>query len=692
MSVSDEIKARVDAVDFISRYVPLQRAGRSFKACCPFHQERTPSFVVFPETGTWRCFGACSTGGDIFSFLMQKENMDFREALQTLAQETGIQLPEQTDERNAQDRDLLYELNDKAALFFSSQLHRSQEAQTARDYLQRRGIDAQVAAQFKLGFAPDSWDALRNHLEQAGYSPHSLHRADLVKHNEERDSFYDSFRNRLIVPIHDRQGRIIGFGGRVLDDSLPKYLNTAETSLFHKSHVVYGLDRAYSAIRQADSVVIVEGYMDVIAAHQFGFENVVACLGTALTTEQLRQLQRYTGNFILALDADTAGQQATLRGLNQARQALRKDKPVLTPTSRHNHIGHRLNVNLRIITLEKGRDPDDIIRQDTDEWQELINSAAPLVDHFIRIVADQYDLDSAQGKAEAVAELIPLIADLNENDGTEQRHYIEELSELAGFPPHDRTIERLVLAKSYALRRPSEEGRHRRRFTRPQSGQAPAGAEPQTPPDSAPWEEAVDPAAADGQANGASPPPASDLAAIVPETKLENFLLSLLIYDPDLLIWQRGMTQELEISPLSSNDFQQIEYREIFGALRGFIASDEPWDINAFQETLSPSYYPVLSQLISQIMTMPEREPSEVQNALLKLLIRLRYTRLRENLSAMQFLLHDAQERADREAILQFSASINANRRDRHHLERVLARRSQVSYGNIRAEPGMAIA
>ena len=283
MSVSDEIKARVDAVDFISRYVPLQRAGRSFKACCPFHQERTPSFVVFPETGTWRCFGACSTGGDIFSFLMQKENMDFREALQTLAQETGIQLPEQTDERNAQDRDLLYELNDKAALFFSSQLHRSQEAQTARDYLQRRGIDAQVAAQFKLGFAPDSWDALRNHLEQAGYSPHSLHRADLVKHNEERDSFYDSFRNRLIVPIHDRQGRIIGFGGRVLDDSLPKYLNTAETSLFHKSHVVYGLDRAYSAIRQADSVVIVEGYMDVIAAHQFGFENVVACLGTALT-------------------------------------------------------------------------------------------------------------------------------------------------------------------------------------------------------------------------------------------------------------------------------------------------------------------------------------------------------------------------------------------------------------------------
>ena len=688
MSVTDEIKARVDAVDFISRYVPLQRAGRSFKACCPFHQERTPSFVVFPETGTWRCFGACSTGGDIFSFLMQKENMDFREALQTLAQETGIQLPEQTDERNAQDRDLLYELNDKAALFFSSQLHRSQEAQPARDYLQRRGIDAQVAAQFNLGFAPDSWDALRNHLEQAGYSPHSLHRADLVKHNQERDSFYDSFRSRLIVPIHDRQGRIIGFGGRVLNDSLPKYLNTAETPLFHKSHVVYGLDRAYKAIRDADSVVIVEGYMDVIAAHQFGFENVVACLGTALTEEQLRQLQRYTDNFILALDADTAGQQATLRGLNQARQALkRKAKPVLTPTGRM-HVEHRLSANLRITTLPEGRDPDDIIRQDTGTWQALINNATPLVDYYFGIVANQYDLDSARGKGEAVAELTPLIAELGDEE--ERQHYIQRLSRVVRI--EERTIEQRVTASARELRRPSEEGRHRRRFTRPQSGQAPAGAEPQTPPDSAPWEESVDPASADGQANGAPPPPTSDLAAIVPETKLESFLLSLLIYDPDLLIWQWGMTQELEIVPLSRNDFQQIEYREIFGALRGFIASDELWDINAFQETLSPSYHPVLSQLITQIMTMPEREPSEVQNALLKLLIRLRYTRLRENLSAMQFLLHDAQECADREAILEFSASINANRRDRHHLERVLARRNHISYGIIRAEPGIAIA
>ncbi len=690
MSVTEEIKARIDAVEFISRYVPLQRAGRSFKACCPFHQERTPSFVVFPETGTWRCFGACSIGGDVFSFLMQKENMEFREALQALAQEAGVQLPEEADKGDYSGRDLLYELNDKAAVFFRNQLHRNQGAQPARDYLQRRGINAEVASQFQLGFAPDSWDALRDHLVQAGYAPDVLHRADLVKHNVERDSYYDSFRNRLVVPIHDRQGRIIGFGGRVLDDSVPKYLNTAETPLFHKSHVVYGLDRAYRAIRQADSVVVVEGYMDVIAAHQFGFENVVACLGTALTEEQLRQLHRYTDNFILALDADTAGQQATLRGLNQARQALkRKAKPVLTATGRM-HVEHRLSANLRITTLPEGRDPDDIIRQSTSSWQELVSTATPLVDYYFGIVSKQYDLDSARGKGEAVAELTPLIAELGDEE--EQQHYIQRLSRLVRI--EERTIEQRVKASARELRHPPQEGRHRRRFTRPQSDQAMPEVESPTDSDFVPMDEDVDPGlTASNQANGetlSSPPP--DLAAIVPEAKLEVFLLALLIDEPDLLIWLAEKSQELEIAPLSGNDFQQIEYREIFGALRRFITSDELWDIGAFQETLSPTYHPILSQLTTQILAMPEREQGVIQNALLKLLIRLRYARLRESLSAMQFLLHDAQENENRDAILEFSSIINANRRDRHHLEHVMARSIQVFYGVTRAESGIAIA
>lgn len=647
MNVTDEIKARIDAVEFISRYVPLQRAGRSFKARCPFHEERTPSFVVFPESGTWRCFGACSTGGDLFSFLMQKENMDFREALQALAREAGVQLPEQGDAGKGQERDLLFELNAKAADFFHDQLHRDQEAQSARDYLQQRGINSQVAAQFQLGFAPNSWEALRDHLVEAGYSLDTLHRADLVKYNEARDSFYDSFRNRLMIPIHDRQGRIIGFGGRVLDDSIPKYLNTAETPLFHKSYVVYGLDRAHKAIREADRVVIVEGYMDVIAAHQFGFTNVVACLGTSLTAEQLRQLNRYTDNFILALDADTAGQQATLRGLNQARQALRKDKFVLTPSRRLNHIGHRLNANLRIVTLKNGVDPDDIIRRQNDEWRGLIDNANSLFDHYFNIVADQYDLSDAQGKREAVAELTPLIAELD--DEAERRHYSEELREKAGFPLHDRTIERLVQAKAYALRRhPQDE-----------------------------FADSVDPDSL----------PLRELTA----SELEGFLLYLLIYDPDLLIWLKEDAEALEVDPLCSNDFQKSEHREIFGALSSFIASDEFWNLESFQEGLSPSYHPILSRLMTQFTAMPEKGLEDIRLEMRKLLFRLRDARQRENLSDIQTLLHDAQENDDRETINEFSPIINTIRRDRNHMERQKINLSQVNYGAARTDLGIVI-
>ena len=249
-------------------------------------------------------------------------------------------------------------------------------------------------------------------------------------------------------------------------------------------------------------------------------------------------------------------------------------------------------------------------------------------------------------------------------------------------------------ASARELRNPPQEGRHRRRFTRPQSGQARAGVESQQDSDFVPQEEAADPGlSASDHGNGetlSSPP--RDLAAIVPEAKLEVFLLALLIDEPDLLIWLAEKSQELEIAPLSGTDFQQMEYREIFGALRRFIASDEVWDIRAFEETLNPTYHPVLSQLTTQIVAMPEREQGVIQNALLKLLIRLRYGRLRESLSAMQFLLHDAQESENREAILEFSSIINANRRDRHHLEHVMARSIQVSYGVTRSESGIAIA
>ncbi|MCB0023648.1 MAG: DNA primase, partial [Caldilinea sp.] len=278
-SVTDEVRQRVDVVELISRYTPLKRAGSVYKGLCPFHSERTPSFVVFPHTGTWHCFGACGTGGDVFSFVMQKENLSFREALQMLAQQVGVDLSAGEQDSGADQRTRLVEANEAAAQYFQHILTHHAGAAGARGYLERRGIDDATAARFRLGYALDGWSGLRDHLLERGFALELLLEAGLIKRNEERQSTYDAFRNRVIYPICDRQGRVIGFGGRVLDDSVPKYLNTAETPLFHKSHVVYGLDQAHRAIRERDQVVIVEGYMDVIAAHQFGYTNVVACMG-----------------------------------------------------------------------------------------------------------------------------------------------------------------------------------------------------------------------------------------------------------------------------------------------------------------------------------------------------------------------------------------------------------------------------
>ncbi|MEZ4683850.1 MAG: DNA primase [Caldilineaceae bacterium] len=425
MTAIDEIKQRIDIVDFIGRYVELKRAGSTYKGNCPFHDERTPSFVVFPHSGTWRCFGACGIGGDAFTFLMQRENLDFREALQQFANELGIAL---TDEHDAShdERSRLYEINDVAAGYFQEILRHHNGAQTARDYLAQRGINQSVVDQFRIGYALDTWSGLRDYLSEKGWSLDEQLAAGLVKRHEERNSIYDAFRGRVMIPIRDRQGRVIGFGGRVLGDAQPKYLNTAETALFQKSHVIFGLDLARESIRKDNQVVIVEGYMDVIAAHQHGFTNVVACMGTSLTSDQLQQLHRFTNNFILALDADAAGQQATVRGLNQARQSLlRVQKPTVTATGQV-RLTERLSANLAIVSMPTGLDPDDVIRQEPDQWRQLVAKAQPLVDFYLRFVATQYDLQSAQGKGLAVAELAPLIAELD--DEIERQHYIQQLS------------------------------------------------------------------------------------------------------------------------------------------------------------------------------------------------------------------------------------------------------------------------
>ncbi|MGD0766512.1 MAG: DNA primase, partial [Dehalococcoidia bacterium] len=324
MNPSEEIKQRLDIVDVISESVSLQRAGRNFKAVCPFHVEKTPSFFVFPDRGTWHCFGACATGGDIFAFVMKKENLDFAGALRLLAERAGIGLGRKSAVAEETERDRLRKANEAAALFFQNALG-TRAGESALDYMTMRGIDRETAQSFRIGYAPDSWDALREHLKGRGFSEAELVKAGLLVEGER--GLYDRFRHRLVVPISDERGRTVGFGSRILpseastsaDSDGPKYLNTPQTPIFDKGAVLYALDRALEHIRRADLAVIVEGYMDVIAAHQHGNGNVVASMGTALTERQFSLLRQLTENIVLAFDPDLAGQAAGERGGQIAR-------------------------------------------------------------------------------------------------------------------------------------------------------------------------------------------------------------------------------------------------------------------------------------------------------------------------------------------------------------------------------------
>lgn len=429
MSVVDEIKARLDILDVVGSYVSLQRAGRYYRALCPFHQERTPSFYVSPERQSWHCFGACNTGGDVFSFVMRKEGLDFAGALRLLAQRAGVDLPERREKEQDDRLRRLREANEAAALFYHRLLLESDEAAAARRYLEARGVNEWARREFLLGYSPRGRDVLRRHLLARGFSEQELLEAGLLVEGEggTRDRFHD----RLIFPIRDARGRVAGFGGRSLDDTPPKYLNTPQTHLFDKGGLLYALDRAQDAIRRQGEAVIVEGYMDALAAHQAGFANVVASMGTALTERQVRLLRRYSQRLVLALDADAAGAAAALRSQEVVEAALAQERetvPVLTWRGLVRY-QEAAAVELRVAVLPEGKDPDQVIRQSPAEWQALIASAEPVLDYRFRRVAESVDRNDPRARSQAVRELLPLVAAIA--DPVVRAHYLQRLSRLA---------------------------------------------------------------------------------------------------------------------------------------------------------------------------------------------------------------------------------------------------------------------
>ncbi len=450
----DDVKAALDIVETVRGYVPaLVRSGRSFKAPCPFHSERTPSFIVDPERRTWHCFGACATGGDVIEFVRRIEGLDFREALRRCAERAGVELrpPTQREQRAREEHERLLRANEAAALFFQAAL-RGPAGAAALAYAQQRGLDTAALDAWQLGYAPDEWRGLTDYLLARGFTEGDLAAAGLAAPGDR--GAYDRFRDRLIFPTRDARGRLVGFGARALRaDQEPKYLNTAQTPLFDKSGTLYGLDRAGPEARRADRLVVVEGYMDVIGCHQAGILNVVASMGTSITEKQMALAQRYTANVVLMLDADSAGSAAALRGVEVASGAA--------PTGAAPTIDWRglisyqdvLRADIRVVALPAGEDPDSLARADPDRLRALLEAAQPVAEHLFNAAASTIVAGDPRSRSHAVEVLAPTVAATT--DPVLRAHYVTRLARLGQV---DEQTVLALLARGGRAARPAPVG------------------------------------------------------------------------------------------------------------------------------------------------------------------------------------------------------------------------------------------
>jgi len=403
--ITDQIKERIDIVELVREYIPaLKKAGTSWKACCPFHQEKTPSFVVSEDKQIWHCFG-CAKGGDVFGFIREIEGVEFRDSMRLLAKRAGIKLEKQ-DPKKESERERTLEILRKASTWYHQALKTAKSAESVRQYVSDRKIKDETTDLWQLGFAPDAWEGVSAFLQSKGYRNEEIARAGLSSQND-RGGYYDRFRNRLMFPIKDVHGNIVGFTARKMNDEDVggKYINTPETSIYHKSNILYGLSFAKQSIRENDLAVIVEGNMDCVSSHQAGVKNVVASSGTALTPEQVKLLKRFTKNIFLAFDPDSAGQEALVRGLQIAWQE---------------------EMQIKIISLPEGKDPDDLIKEDVKEWERLIESSQDFMDWIIQKAEKENDLKSASGKKQTAKIILTWIKRLP--DPIEQTHYLQILS------------------------------------------------------------------------------------------------------------------------------------------------------------------------------------------------------------------------------------------------------------------------
>lgn len=634
MSTIDEIKARIDILDLASEAgVKLRRSGRSYTGFCPFHQNtRTPAFVIWPESGTWRCFGECGEGGDIFRFVMKREGVDFKEALQRLADRAGVKLEEFTPQKQEQleENDRLRNLLEDAVQFYRHQLVNTPAGKSALDYLLgKRKLTPQTIEAWGLGYAPPGYDNALKHFTAKGYSEQDLLDAGLVTERPAdspagpaRTSVYDRFRHRIMIPIRDENGRMAGFGARIHPNDpkqdQAKFINTSETPLFSKGRLLYGLDRARKPIRAADQAVIVEGYLDVIAVHQAGFENVISPMGTALTEDQMRLLKRFTRKIVLALDPDAAGQKAVLRGLDAAREAMdREDEVGFDARGLLRHEA-RLQADLRVASMPDGLDPDEIVERDASEWQRLIASAKPIVEHVLDTLIADKNVNDPKVKAEIAAQVLPLIEDLP--DPVERDSYRQMLARRL------RVDERSIVGKPVAAAN---------LVRRKRPGPEPVVEQKKTP--------------------AASPSSGS--------RKMEASCLSILLRRPDLLARLDRRLQESGLGAVTITDFEYTDHQMILRLLQQALEQDKTEMPNFVEAGLGEDLRETHAALLAG--APPKGTEDRLLDEVTRQVLQLRRQTLSESLNQLRFLMEEAQQAGDARAstyqqmVLQYTRSLN---------------------------------
>jgi DNA primase len=608
MSTIDEIKSRIDIVDLVSEAgVKLRHAGKNYTGFCPFHDnKKTPAFVVWPETGTWRCFGQCNEGGDIFKFVMKRENLDFKEALNKLAARAGVQVQEYQRETPEQREayDNLRKLLEDAVVFYRSHLFANKDILT---YLrEKRGLTDATIETFGLGYAPPGYDNALRHFTQRGYSREDLIDSGLLTVREAEQSassqstVFDRFRHRIMIPIRDENGKMAGFGARIVDpDDIPKFLNSPETPVFSKGRLLYGLDRARKPIRAADQAVIVEGYLDVIALHQAGYENVVSPMGTALTEDQLRLLKRFTRRIVLALDPDIAGQKAVLRGLDAARSAMDKEGELGFDARGLLRNESRLQADLRVATMPDDLDPDEIVGRDKEEWAKLIENAKPIVTHVMETLAAGQNVNDPKVKNQIAAQVLPLIDDLP--NALERDTYRQALARML------RVDERVLIgtqAQAPRVRRPR--------------------GIPQKPIVEKP----------------------SAAVSIASSKNTEAYIIGVLFQKPELLYRLDRSLQEYGLVPLNAQDFEYTDNQLLFGLIRESVEQDKTEQHEFVVDALPESLQARSRELVQETERI-ERMEGKLLEELFRGVIKLRRVAAGENLNQLRFLQEEAHQAGD---------------------------------------------